>query len=271
MIYPLQQHRIRQAFSRSACRYEQLAGLQMRLGQDLIRRIRPRPYRTMIDIGMGTGILTNELKRRWPQAHVVGVDFAPGMVKVARQNYPDLWIIQADATRPPFRPASFDLVFSNLAYQWVDDLQHTFSRTSAILRPDGRFYVNVFTRDSLKELFLALEHSRRAADPRHFTGIRRLPSPQQVMDAVRRAGLNVVEEQRQNIRVYFHNMMGLLRWLKGIGAQSAPRDFFVGKDLLAEAGEYYRTRFTEDQKIYGSFEVVTFIAKKDGEDKDYHA
>ena len=57
-------------------------------------------------------------------------------------------------------------------------------------------------------------------------------------------------------------MMDLLRWLKGIGAQTAPRDFFVGKDMLAQAEAYYRAHFSRGRRIYVSFELVTIIAEK---------
>jgi len=262
MISSVQQNRIRLSFSRSAVQYEQRAGLQARLGRDLIKRIEPGPYRTIVDIGMGTGRLTRDLKRRWPQACVVGMDFAPGMVTIAGKRYPDLRFVQADAAWLPFRPMTFDLVFSNLAYQWVDDLTQAFSRTYMILKPRGCFYLNVFTQASLKELFLAFENIRRAKDARGIAGIRRLPRIQEVTASVRRVGFEVREEHRQNLRMYFHNMLDLLRWLKGIGAQAAPRDFFVGKDMLSQAEVYYRTRFSEDRRIYVSFEVGTIVAKK---------
>ncbi len=271
MILSVHQNRIRRAFSQSAGHYEQLAGLQERLGQELMSCIPSRSFRRILDIGMGTGRLTDKLKRRWPGACVTGVDFASGMVQYAGRCYPDVRFIQADAAWLPFHPGSIDLAFSNLVYQWVDDLGQAFGRVHRILGPGGCFYLNIFTRGSLKELLVTFEDLGQRRKGTGMIGIRRLPDFSRVERAVAGAGFRVRARTRRTERVYFDNMIDLLRWLKGIGAQAAPRDFFVGRDMIKEAEACYRMRFSAGHRIYVTFEVGTIIAPKDREVKEHDA
>jgi ubiquinone/menaquinone biosynthesis C-methylase UbiE len=73
------------------------------------------PPRRVLDLGTGTGQGARALARRFPEAEVVGVDLAPGMVEEARKLLePELAsrvrYQAADASRLPFDDASFDLV-----------------------------------------------------------------------------------------------------------------------------------------------------------------
>jgi SAM-dependent methyltransferase len=68
------------------------------------------PPRRALDIGTGTGAAAAEVKRRFPDADVTGVDLAPAMIEQARRNVPGVRFDVADATRLPFDDGSFDLV-----------------------------------------------------------------------------------------------------------------------------------------------------------------
>lgn len=82
---------------------------------ELVRRVDAEAPRTVVDLGCGPGTLTALLKRRWPEADVVGVDSSPEMVGAAdektgvRFELGDIrsWNGQAD------------VVVSNAALQWV--------------------------------------------------------------------------------------------------------------------------------------------------------
>jgi len=263
MVMRLKQNKIQQAFSRSAERYDELAVLQETIGRQLIAGIaKPAAFERILDIGMGPGGLTQQLKGRWPRACVAGMDLAFGMATRAHRRYNTLKIVQADAVRLPFRRGCFDLVFSNLAYQWVDDLTLAFGEVREVLKPGGSFYASVFSRNSLNELFVSLK--RALAGGRHGQPltIRRLPRDETVVEAARRGGLAVSSHQTRLVRVYFKGMMALLRWLKGIGANRVDRGFYAGKEVLARAGAYYRKCFGEAEGIYVSFEVITIAATK---------
>ena len=62
-----------------------------------------------LDVACGSGKLTAELARiAGPTGRVVGLDFSPGMLEVARRDHPGLEFVEGDALRLPFDDQSFD-------------------------------------------------------------------------------------------------------------------------------------------------------------------
>ena len=62
-----------------------------------------------LDVACGSGKLTAELARIvGPDGRVVGLDFSPRMLDVARHDHPGLEFIEGDALKLPFEDASFD-------------------------------------------------------------------------------------------------------------------------------------------------------------------
>ncbi|MFL5978445.1 MAG: class I SAM-dependent methyltransferase [Gaiellaceae bacterium] len=75
----------------------------------------PAAPRRVLDLGTGTGLAAFVAARRFPEAAVVGVDLAPGMIDQARRSTPPelaerVGFQQADAVRLPFEDGAFDLV-----------------------------------------------------------------------------------------------------------------------------------------------------------------
>jgi SAM-dependent methyltransferase len=69
----------------------------------------------VLDLGTGTGLAAFVVAQRFPEAEVVGVDLAPGMVEQARQRTPPelaerVRFEQGDAAKLPFEDGAFDLV-----------------------------------------------------------------------------------------------------------------------------------------------------------------
>jgi demethylmenaquinone methyltransferase/2-methoxy-6-polyprenyl-1,4-benzoquinol methylase len=62
-----------------------------------------------LDVACGSGKLTAELTRiAGPKGRVVGLDFSPQMLEVARREHPGIEFVEGDALKLPFDDASFD-------------------------------------------------------------------------------------------------------------------------------------------------------------------
>lgn len=102
--------------------YERFRGERARPFFDLVDRLPPGPYHSIIDLGSGTGELTRVLAERYTSAVVLGVDNSPEMLAAARpRGIPGRLQFEAgDAAR--FRPPyPVDLIVSNATLQWVPD------------------------------------------------------------------------------------------------------------------------------------------------------
>jgi malonyl-CoA O-methyltransferase len=263
MVIDLIDKKIRQAFSNAAVQYDVLTGLHKEIGRDLIKKIKHiDDCRYVLDIGMGTGWLTDRLAFTFPEANVIGVDFAPGMIDYAKKQNGGFQIIQADACALPFKKGVFDLIVSNLAYQWVEDVSLAFEKCYTSLKEKGVFSFNLFGHYTLDELFLSLERSLDNKNRDQRLTIRRLPSHAQVVDAVHKAGFQEIVSDYERIKVRFPDMMALIKWIKEIGANTLEKEIFTGKDLLNRANDYYNRHLKDRLGIYATFEVIWVEAKK---------
>jgi ubiquinone/menaquinone biosynthesis C-methylase UbiE len=79
--------------------------------------------RRALDVGTGTGDGALALARRFPEAEVVGVDLADGMLELARRKAPQLRFERADASRLPFPDGSFELVAHANMIPFFDEVE----------------------------------------------------------------------------------------------------------------------------------------------------
>ncbi len=247
--------KIRRAFSNSAMQYESFSSLQKEIGRELVKKISDcEKGERILDIGAGTGRLANRISFLFPDALVCAMDFAPGMLKVAKEKYETLKILQAQAAALPFQPRTFDIVVSNLMYQWIEDLDKSFEQVHAVLKNQGVFCFTMFGQQTLKELFEALEATAgKTAGGLRF---RRLADGLTVHRSLEDRGFQIIDENCEIIKTHFNDLFDLVSWLKSTGANTGRQSFFVGKDHLQRANEYYKNHFQDPWGVTASFEVL---------------
>jgi demethylmenaquinone methyltransferase / 2-methoxy-6-polyprenyl-1,4-benzoquinol methylase len=105
---------VRSMFDRIARRYDRVNTV-LSMGTDSGWRRRAaretglRPGGSALDVACGSGKLTAELaKIAGPGGRVIGLDFSPRMLDIARGSHPALEFIEGDALNLPFEDGSFD-------------------------------------------------------------------------------------------------------------------------------------------------------------------
>lgn len=124
----------------------------------------PRGSR-VVDLGCGTGALTEKLKERG--FRVTGVDSSDEMLEIARSGHPDLSFVKGDAAEFQLE-APVDAVFSNAVMHWIDaDRQmDALSNISSNIKTGGEFVFEFggygcaeTVHKTLEEIFA--EHGRK--------------------------------------------------------------------------------------------------------------
>ena len=123
-----------------ALAYDRYAEERSRPFFDLVARVGVRDPAEIIDLGCGTGSGLAALARRWPGAHLVGVDSSSDMLAAAQTELgsvtPDVTLIGAQAqTWAPDVVA--DVVVCNALLQWIPDHAQLLARMAGWLGPDG--------------------------------------------------------------------------------------------------------------------------------------
>lgn len=122
--------------------YLRFAGERTQPAIDLIQRIQLRAPQRIIDLGCGPGNSTAALRRRWPEATIIGLDTSIPMLETARQEYPNgIWEVGDAGSWRAAEP--FDLVFSNAMLHWLPDPEGTCRHWLDQLRPGGALAVQV--------------------------------------------------------------------------------------------------------------------------------
>jgi trans-aconitate 2-methyltransferase len=104
----------------------------------LLSRVPDRPYREIVDLGCGTGVLTQAISERWPEAHTVGLDNSPQMLASSKGYAVPGRLEFAEADVAAYA-TSVDLLFSNATLQWLDGHEALFPRLAALVNAGGVF------------------------------------------------------------------------------------------------------------------------------------
>lgn len=103
---------------------------------ELATRVALTNPRLVVDLGCGPGNSTAILAHRWPAAQIVGVDNSAEMLATARAT-PIRASWQLGDLRDWTTSELASLIFSNAAYQWVDNHAGIFPRLMSLLEPKG--------------------------------------------------------------------------------------------------------------------------------------
>jgi SAM-dependent methyltransferase len=155
-----------------------------------------------LDVGCGTGALTEAILAQCAPASVTSVDPSAGFIARARQivRDPRATFLLGNAQALPVASAAFDLVISGLVLNFVPDRLKALEEMKRVARPDGHvcFYVWDYAGGGL-EFLRAFWTAATALDPdaADLTEDRRFPfcEPSALKELALAAGLGAVDCQ----------------------------------------------------------------------------
>jgi len=221
-------------------------------------RVAPR---LLLDVGSGTGYGLELLRQRYPAARLLALDIARPMLARARVALPwwrrllaprgQGWLC-ADLEKLPLADASVDMIWSNLALQWANDLPATLAGFARVLRPGGLLMFTTFGPDTLKELRAAFAGVDGHGHVSPFTDMH------DIGDMLHAAGMADVVIDMEMIRLTYRELKPLLLELKAIGAHNAtatrPRGL-MGKGEWRRLNAAYES-FRSDGRLPATYEVI---------------
>jgi trans-aconitate 2-methyltransferase len=99
------------------------------------------PDATVLDVGCGTGRVTEQLLELVPRGRVLAFDASPEMVELARKRLGDRADVWCQDVLSLDLPEPVDVIVSNAVLHWVTDHERMWRRLGAALRPAGRLEV----------------------------------------------------------------------------------------------------------------------------------
>jgi len=143
----------RQAFSKQAWHYDNYVDIHAEIAQRLMHSVPPKQYRQIVELGCGTGLLSQLIAKAYPLSTLTLVDFSKDMLQVCQHklstnenvNY------QHQAIETFMLPPNTDLVLSSMCLHWVEDLAGYLARLKNMMGKGCRFHFAILTQNSLQQ------------------------------------------------------------------------------------------------------------------------
>jgi len=209
---------VKNAFSRAASRYDNLAKLQWRVASDLMCGKTVRCIESgeaVLDLGAGTGFVGRLLPAA-AKTNFVQVDISLHMLEKAIANPGSC--VQADMDALPLQDEAFDFVVSSLSLQWSRDVHALMDSCHTLLKPGGKMLFSTILPGSLNEITQAWKAIDEAEHVHGFcsgTDLRRI---------IEKTGFTVCDWIEREYRQVFNSPRELLTSVSGIGAGNHRRD-----------------------------------------------
>jgi len=118
--------------------YNEKHGFVHQYGSDLVQLLDPKSGERILDLGCGSGQLSNEISSFTDQ--VIGIDSSKEMIEASKALFKNVEFYQMDAASFSFTEA-FDAIFSNAVLHWVKDQKTASQNMFRHLKTGGRLVV----------------------------------------------------------------------------------------------------------------------------------
>jgi trans-aconitate 2-methyltransferase len=193
--------------------YDRSSAPQQEWASDVLARLAGiAPDATVLDVGCGTGRVTEALPALVPRGRVLAIDASADMVALAKERLGDraeVWcqdVLDLDLEQP------VDAIVSTATLHWVTDHDLLWSRLAAALRPGGMLEAQCGgmgnigrVREAIEAAAHHLEPELRGWSPWKFAG------PEETEQRLRAAGFSAARCWLQERPTYPDDVLAFVR------------------------------------------------------------
>jgi malonyl-CoA O-methyltransferase len=240
---------IRKTVKRYISTYDAYAVLYREIADRLLEQLnlmRIQPS-YILDLGAGSGYITPLLKKIYPYAHIIALDWVEEVLQ-GRANS-----LCAHAAQLPFQNNTIDLVISNAMLPWCENNEAIFSEVQRVLSPNALFLFSTFGPDTLGELRASWA---KVDDKPH---VHLFFDLHDIGDALLRAGFVDPVMQTEWLTLLYSSMRSLRDDLKNTGSTNILVDrrlTLTGQTRFQLFLEEYDTYRDASGKLPATFEIT---------------
>lgn len=218
-----------------------------------------RQFEAALEIGCRKGALARALPEKPGIRHLIGCDVSAGMAAAARRRTGQP-AVAADFDLMPFKEGAFDLVLSNLALHWVEDLPGALIQINRALKPDGLFLAAAIGGDTLAELRAVMVEAESRVSGGAAARVAPTLTLQDAGALMQRAGFALPVVDFDRITITYDTLFDLAADLRAMGETAALVELPRGvppRTLFHEAAAIYAERHAgPDGRIAATVDIV---------------
>lgn len=236
----MQKDLIKTRFKKSLKTYNDNAIVQKQMAKTLAEIAGKGSYDTVLELGCGTGFLTGEILKNINFSKYYAVDFVEGCKDYISDISKAVQFICDDLEKIDISKYKPNLVVSNAAIQWADNLPDFIDNVVTQTEPNGTFAFSVFGQDNFKELEKVL--------PQNTSDKMKYYSIEELEDILKKYPKKIIKEE--TITLKFNSPKDVLHHIKNTGVNGVKRVIWTKKDLIS-----FEKKYTE---IYGQNIILTY-------------
>ena len=145
---------IKKRFRRKLKLYNSNAGIQKQMAEKLLMFLPEKRYSSILEIGCGTGLLTEELNRKFGLSVYKALDIVEECEGYIKKINPQIDFIASDAEEYIENcREKYDLIISNASLQWIENLPEFVKKLAKRLNPDGILLFSTFGKENFREIY----------------------------------------------------------------------------------------------------------------------
>lgn len=226
-------------------------------GAELLDWLKPQPGESIVDLGCGTGELTERIVAAG--ARVIGLDADPSMIQAARVRLGDSAEVRLADAHDFTVDQPVDGVVSNAALHWMPAQVEVLGCVSDALRLGGRFVAEMGGTGNVASITAAVDRACREAGlperdwPWYFS------SPGQYGAMLEDAGLEVRQLDFFDRPTKLTGSDGLAKWLSTFAGRAIDK---LPSEVMQRAEDLARPALWRDGAWWADYRRLRFRAVK---------
>ncbi|MBP7552806.1 MAG: malonyl-ACP O-methyltransferase BioC [Spirochaetes bacterium] len=254
---------IRDNFNKHTINYDEEAKIQRDIASYLITFLPDRIYKNLLEIGVGTGFLTEELLKKKDFSDFTANDVSVNMIETHKNKFAGKKInyLAGNFEETPI-DKKYELIAGSAVFQWFTNLNLEFNRINKLLFTNGDLLFSIFTEGTFYELDESFRKSYEELTLPYRKHILNFYNINDIKGFLKNNGFDVIKITEKNIVINFDNPLIFLHSIRDIGAASFDKEK-VSTTIMRKMMKNYKTLFAgESGTIPATYNVLYCLARK---------